>query len=85
MRKSPVHWKREVETLGTENQPYDQQFKHEAVRLSETGGKSVAKIEADLGISSGLLNKWRAQLRRDGSRGFWAAVTRRKRRPKCAA
>jgi|SRR5687768_15629015 transposase len=56
--------------MARKNQRYDQQFKREAVQLYETSSKSVAEIEADLGISSGLLNKWRAQLRRDGEQAF---------------
>ena len=56
--------------MARKNQRYDQQFKREAVQLYETSGKSVTEIEADLGISSGLLNKWRAQLRRDGEQAF---------------
>lgn len=49
---------------------YDKQFKHEAVHLYETSGKTVAQIEADLGITSGLLNKWRAQMKREGEQAF---------------
>ncbi len=38
---------------------YSDEFKREALELLETSGKSVAAIERDLGISSGLLYKWR--------------------------
>jgi transposase len=49
---------------------YDRQFKQEAVRLYETSGKTIAEIEADLGIAPGLLSKWRAQVKHDGQRAF---------------
>jgi transposase len=38
---------------------YSDEFKREALELVETSDKSVAQIERDLGISSGLLYKWR--------------------------
>lgn len=36
---------------------YSKDFKQEALRLYETSGKRVAQVEADLGITPGLLNK----------------------------
>jgi transposase len=38
---------------------YSQAFKVEAMRLAETSGKSISEIERDLGITPGLLHKWR--------------------------
>lgn len=38
---------------------YTQEFKLEALELLRTSGKSAAQIERDLGITSGLLLKWR--------------------------
>ena len=35
---------------------YTREFKLEAIRLSETSGKSNAQIERDLGTSSGCLS-----------------------------
>jgi transposase len=49
---------------------YDKQFKREAVHHYETSGKTVAQVEADLGITSGLLNKWRAQFKQNGEQAF---------------
>ena len=49
---------------------YDQQFKLEAIRLYESSGKSVAQVESDLGITAGLLNKWRARYRQEGQQAF---------------
>lgn len=38
---------------------YDEAFKRETLRLLETSGKPVAELERDLGITQGLLNKWK--------------------------
>jgi transposase len=42
---------------------YSQAFKVEAMRLAESSGKSVSEIERDLGITPGLLHKWRRRYR----------------------
>ena len=46
------------------------EFKREAIRLYETSGKSVRQVESDLGITAGLLNKWRVQQRHHGQPAF---------------
>jgi transposase len=56
--------------MTTTRRSYDQQFKREAVQLYENSQKSVAQIEADLGITSGLLNKWRAKFKQQGVQAF---------------
>ena len=38
---------------------YTEEFKLDALELLQTGGKSAAQIERDLGITTGLLLKWR--------------------------
>ena len=38
---------------------YAKEFKLEALELLESSGKSAAQIERDLGITKGLLLKWR--------------------------
>jgi transposase len=38
---------------------YTKQFKLEALELLSSSGKSAAQIERDLGITKGLLLKWR--------------------------
>ena len=38
---------------------YSQEFRLEALRLLETSGKSVREIEEELGLSKGILYKWR--------------------------
>jgi transposase len=56
--------------MGRTNRKYDKQFKLEAIQLYETSGKSVSQIETELGITSGLLNKWRVRHRHEGAAGF---------------
>jgi transposase-like protein len=41
---------------------YSREFKREAVRLSESSEQSVAQIARGLGISDGILYRWRRQL-----------------------
>ena len=38
---------------------FDDEFKKEAVRLVKTGGKTVAAIARDLGISPSTLHTWK--------------------------
>ncbi len=42
---------------------YDAVFKQEALRLLEISDKSVRQIEEELGITPGLLNKWKVRYR----------------------
>jgi transposase len=47
---------------------YTEEFKLEALELLESSDKSAAQIERDLGITKGLLLKWRDryQVKREG-------------------
>jgi len=49
---------------------YPAEFKQEAVRLWETTGKSDMAIERELGITHGLLNKWKRKLKDEGAAAF---------------
>ena len=40
---------------------YPEEFKLEAMALAENSGKSMNQIERELGITPGLLSKWRAR------------------------
>jgi transposase len=42
---------------------YPKEFRAEAVRLTQTSGKSVAQVAKDLGISFNTLHDWRRQAR----------------------
>ena len=41
---------------------YELVFKQEALQLLEVSGKSVRQIEDDLGITPGLMNKWKNRI-----------------------
>lgn len=47
--------------MGRQKRSYDAAFKQEALRLLEMSGKSVRQIEDELGITPGLLNKWKVR------------------------
>ena len=55
--------------MSTERRKYSKEFKIEAIRMVENGGKPLAEIERDLGISKGLLWKWKESLRRQPRQG----------------
>ena len=44
---------------------YPAEFKREALRLSAQPGMKVAQVERDLGITPGLIYKWRQRFRVD--------------------
>ena len=47
---------------------YTKEFKLEAISLAENSEKSMVQIERELGITTGLLAKWRARYQiKDGS------------------
>ena len=54
---------------------YTEEFKLEALDLLESSGESAAQIERDLGITKGLLLKWRDryQVKREGGAGAASA------------
>ena len=45
--------------MGKMRRKYSKEFKLEAIRLYESGERSAAEIEQELGITTGLLWKWR--------------------------
>ena len=49
---------------------YTHEFKLEALRLSETSGKSMAQVARELGIPDGVLYRWRRQLREEPQTAF---------------
>lgn len=56
--------------MTTKRRKYTADFKREAVQLWQTSGKTAAEIEQELGISAGLLGRWKRKLRREGSTDF---------------
>ena len=49
---------------------FDKEFKIEAVRLASEPGNTQAGIERDLGISQGIISRWKRELRKDGDQAF---------------
>jgi transposase len=49
---------------------YSAEFKRQAVELAKTSGKSHGEIERELGITAGLLSKWKQRLQSDGVEAF---------------
>ena len=49
---------------------YDKEFKIEAMRLASEPGNTQAKIERDLGISQGVISRWKRELLKDGEQAF---------------
>ena len=64
---------------------YTLEFKREAVQLWATSGKAAAEIEKDLGITPGLLYRWKSRLQKkaqaevDGSAAEAAELRRLKK------
>ncbi len=55
--------------MAMQKRKYDGAFKQEALRLLTISGKSVRQVEAELGITPGLLNKWKMRYRLEPSTG----------------
>ena len=49
---------------------YTREFKEEAVQLANRSGKRTSEIEEELGITRGLLVKWKRKLSEEGSEAF---------------
>lgn len=47
---------------------YTTEFKQQAINLAETTDKSLAEIERELGITQGLLTKWRKKQEKGAER-----------------
>jgi len=55
--------------MAKQKRTYPMEFKQEALRLLATSGKSVRQVEADLGITPGLLRKWNVRYQLDAETG----------------
>lgn len=49
---------------------YSRAFKLQAIELAQSGQKSISEIERDLGITPGLLHKWKTRMKGDGEQAF---------------
>jgi transposase len=48
--------------MSVKRKKYSKQFKLDAIQMYENGEKSMAQVERELGITEGLLAKWREEL-----------------------
>ena len=48
--------------MKTERRKYSREFKMEAIRICENGERGISEVERELGITKGLLWKWKADL-----------------------
>ena len=53
---------------------YDADFKKNAVKLSHASNKSVAEVARDLGISNGMLYRWRQKYTAEGDKTRFATL-----------
>ena len=56
--------------METKRRTYTTEFKREALELWGSTGKSAARIESDLGITNGLLAKWKQRAEAEGQAAF---------------
>lgn len=49
---------------------YDAEFKRNAIALSEENGRSISEVEQSLGITHGLIYKWKKQFASKGTLAF---------------
>ena len=50
--------------MSKQRKQYTLEFKREAVQLWENSGKAASEIEKDLGITPGLLYRWKSRLQK---------------------
>ena len=53
---------------------YDEPFKKNAVKLSYASNKSVAQVARELGISEGMLYRWRCKYAPEGDTTRYASL-----------
>ena len=51
--------------MGQKKKRYTEEFKRDALEMAAKGAVSIAQLERDLGITSGLIYKWRERYRVD--------------------
>lgn len=49
---------------------YSPEFKQEAIQLWQSNGKSATAIESELGITHGLLSRWKRKQDQNGQNAF---------------
>jgi transposase len=49
---------------------YDREFKVEAIRMASEEGSTAVEVERRVGISVGIISRWKKQLRDKGDEAF---------------
>jgi transposase len=66
-------WKRQVKFLAggvLMSRKYDREFKLEAIRLAAEEGVSARGVEQRLGLSAGIISRWKRELKVQGDEAF---------------
>lgn len=56
--------------MSKQRKTYTREFKLEAIRLAESGGRTISQVERELGLSQGTIFHWRRELRQQGTDAF---------------
>ncbi len=56
--------------MTTQKRTYLPEFKREAIQLWQSSGKSASAIENELGITPGLLSRWKRKQDKNGQNAF---------------
>ena len=56
--------------MTTQKRTYLPEFKREAILLWKSSGKSASAIEIELGITQGLLSRWKRKQEQNGAHAF---------------
>ena len=51
-------------------QKYDREFKLEAIRMASEEGNTAVEVERRLGISQGIISRWKKQLKTKADEAF---------------
>ena len=54
--------------MGIQRRKYGKEFKLESIRVFEKGERSLSEVERDLGITTGSLGRWVANLNRQSKK-----------------
>ena len=56
--------------MSKQRKTYTREFKLEALRLAETSGRPITRVERELGLSQGTIAHWRREVQRNGGEAF---------------
>ena len=56
--------------MTTQKRTYSPEFKREVIQLQQSSGKTATAIEQELGITQGLLSRWKRKQASDGAYAF---------------